>query len=152
MCTILYTDIQWSGYTRLLYVHFLIKVLHHLHIKHFQKSKEPPVSMSLLKFSVSSCIAKKGEEVLKVKQFCPISILFLLKQIDYEYLMRLGVCEPLCVCVCFKRETLLTYPFLLHRPQTRHSTSLSPCLDQWFWERGWIMKRSHATWSSFRPT
>ncbi len=55
--------------------------------------------MSLLKFNVSSCIAKKGEEVLKVKQFCPISILFLLKQIDDEYLMRLGVCEPLCVCV-----------------------------------------------------
>ncbi len=134
LCTRLYAGIQWSGYTRQLYVHFLIKVLHHLHIKHFlfQKSKDPPVSMSLLKFYVSTCIAKKGEEVLKVKQFCPISILFLLKQTDDEYLMRLGVCEPLCVCVCFKRETLLTYPFLLHRPQTGHSTSLSPCLDQWF--------------------
>lgn len=91
---------QWSGYTRLLYDYFLIKVLHHLHIKHLI-SKEQGVSclhVPFFKIYVSTCIAKKGEEVFKVKQFCPISILFLMKQTD-EYLMKLGVCDCGFVCV-----------------------------------------------------
>lgn len=66
------------------------------------------------------CIANKGEKVLKVKQFCPISILFLLKQIDDEFLMRLEVCEPLCMCVC----VCMGNPFdlLFPSPQTTNRT------------------------------
>jgi len=75
----------------------------HLHINHFD-SKEQGTSCLHVHFKVLGivCIANKGEKVLKVKQFCPISILFLLKQIDDEFLMRLEVCEPLCMYVCGK--------------------------------------------------
>lgn len=66
------------------------------------------------------CIANKGEKVLKVKQFCPISILFLLKQIDYEFLMRLEVCEPLCVWECKRNPFDLLFFSTDHKQDIRH--------------------------------